>query len=199
VSYGLAADIRTTGSPSGGSVPVELTVRGPSWSTATELVVYSNGIPVWNRKMEPKRTPGIKYSQRTRIPIPANDAALVAVVTGPGVLEPFWEVRKSYQPTSLDWEPIVVGVSRAVWVDADGNGKRDAPLDVARTLVGKMTPVEIIRRLTGYDSSVTKHAASLLGPESPEVRSAFDKAAPAVRQSYTAFLEEFRRLGPPRP
>jgi hypothetical protein len=194
VSYGLVAEIRQTGSPTGGTVPVEITVRGPSWSAATAVALYSNGVPVWNRRLDGSKQPGVKYSQTVRVPIPPNDTALVAVATGPGVLEPFWEVRKPYQPTSPDWKPVVIGVSRAIWVDSDGNGKREVPLHIANRLVSTMTLQETVARLEDYDASVTKHVASVLGPDRPEVQAAFARGPAAVRASWLAFLDEYRRL-----
>jgi hypothetical protein len=194
VSYGLAADLRPAGPPASGSVPVEVTVWGPSWSTATEVVVYSNGTRVWSRRLEGNRRPGRKFSEVVEIPVPRNDAALVAVATGPGILQPFWEVRKPYQPTSLDWTPMVLGVSRAAWIDADGNGKREAPLDIARSLAGKTSLPEIVTQLAKYDASVTKHAANLLGPDRPEVKSAFLNGTDAVRAAYMEFMGEYGRL-----
>jgi hypothetical protein len=194
VSYGLAADLRQAGPPFGGTVPVELSVWGPSWSTAGELAVYSNGTRIWHIRPGGGRRPGMKYSQIVKVPIPPNDTALVAVATGPGITQPFWEVRKPYQPTSLDWEPMVIGVSRAIWIDADGNGKREPPLDVAAQLVGTLSPQEVVSRLGSYDAAVRKHAASLLGPDRSEIQAAFANSPTAVRMSWRDFLDEYKRL-----
>ena len=67
--------------------------------------------------MGPNDRPDVKYGRRLSLTLPPHDTALVAVATGPGVLLPFWEVRKPYQPTSDEWKPRVVGVSSAVWFD----------------------------------------------------------------------------------
>jgi hypothetical protein len=79
-------------------------------------------------------------------------------------VQPFWEVRKPYQPTSDEWTPIVLGVSSAVWVDVDGNGRRDAPLDYARQLVAKHAGnrAALESALAAYDEAVREHARRLL-------------------------------------
>lgn len=194
VSYGLAADVRQAGAPSGGTVPVELTVWGPSWSTAAEITVYSNGSRVWSLRLGANRKAGRKFRKVVRIPIPIHDTALVAVVTGPGTLKPFWEVRKPYQPTSLEWEPMVLGVSRALWIDSDANGRREAPLEVARALVASEPLDALVPELAKYDASVTRHAVSLLGPDRPEVAEAFGKASGEVLLSWKQFVAEWERL-----
>jgi hypothetical protein len=196
VSYGLAADLRQTGPPSDGSAPVEVTVFGTSWSTATEVVIYGNGIPLWNRRLDGNRKPGVKFLEIVRIPLPRNDVALVAVATGPAVLEPFWEVRKPYQPRSPDWNPIVLGVSRALWIDSDRNLLREAPLQVAAKLVKNLPLADVVSELAKYDAAVAKHAANLLGLDDRQVRDAFLHGAPAVRQSWSELLRE--RVPDPR-
>jgi hypothetical protein len=121
--------LRQSGAVEPGRVPVELTVWGPSWSGTDHITIYSNGTPVWQKKPGLIRKAGRKFAATIPIPIPVHDTALVAVATGPGVQQPFWEVRKPYQPTSDEWTPMVLGVSRAVWIDADKSGTREAPLD----------------------------------------------------------------------
>jgi hypothetical protein len=115
------------------------------------------------------------------------------------VLEPFWEVRKPYQPVSDEWSPMVLGVSRAVWVDVDDNGRRDAPLDYATRLVDKAggSASALAAELAGYDAAVTKHALNVLRArgvalDGPEVRGAFASGSARVRDAYTEFLTDVR-------
>jgi hypothetical protein len=200
-SYGLAADLRQTGEPvkkgDGITVPVELTVWGPSWSEAGHVSVYSNGVEVWRRKLSGNGgKPGTKFSGHVDIPVPPHDTALVAVATGPAILEPFWEVRKPYQPMSPEWKPLVLGVSRAVWIDTDGSGNLEAPLAHAERLVQKRgTDVAALAsELDHYDASVTAHAVGLLplrglDPASAEVRKAFERGG-RLRDAYHVALRE---------
>lgn len=168
VSYGLAVELRLAGSVQQKrqrtQVPVELTVYGPSWSSADHLRIYSNGEIVWEQPLKASRKAGRKLQTKVTLTLPRHDAALVAVATGPGVLQPFWEVRKPYQPVSDEWNPIVLGVSSAVWLDGDGDGSRTAPLVYAQRLVAehrKDRPA-LMKALSGFDASVTQHALEIL-------------------------------------
>jgi hypothetical protein len=164
VSYGLAVDLRQSSAVEPGSVPVEVTVWGPSWSGVDHIAIYSNGTPVWQKRPGLIGKAGRKFAAIIPIPIPAHDTALVAVATGPGVQQPFWEVRKPYQPTSDEWTPMVLGVSRAVWIDVDSSGTREAPLDYARRLVDKhgRDMDALVGALSQYDKSVAMHVLHLL-------------------------------------
>jgi uncharacterized membrane-anchored protein YhcB (DUF1043 family) len=55
-------------------------------------------------------------------------------------------------------------VSRALWIDIDGSGSREAPLDHARRLVDKHASdtAEIVKALSSYDQSVATHVLNLL-------------------------------------
>ena len=116
---------------------MEIAAYGPSWSVADNIEIYSNGQRVWHDSIAPSRKGGVKYRKKLNLPLPQHDVALVAVVTGPGVLQPFWEVRKPYQPMSDDWKPIVIGVSNALRVDADNDSAFSAPRIYAERLVGQ--------------------------------------------------------------
>jgi hypothetical protein len=197
VSYGLAVDIRQAGAVGSTSVPIDLTVWGPSWSAAGYVAIYSNGARVWQRQLGTIRKPGRKFSATVPIPIAGNDAALVAVVTGPGVQEPFWEVRKPYQPTSDEWRPIVLGVSRAVWIDSDRSGAREAPLDLARRLADTHGSdfVPLIRALSKYDESVVMHVLGLLriggyDVRGPAIQGQFSNASTKIRKAYMQYVKE---------
>ena len=59
---------------------------------------------------------------------------------------------------------MVLGVSRAVWIDVDKSGTREAPLDYARRLVGKhgRDMDALVGELSQYDKSVAMHVLHLL-------------------------------------
>lgn len=191
VSYGLAAMLRKTGDA------VELTVHGPSWSSVDTVQVFSNGIPVWQDTFAPVHKPGVKYRRTLRLDLPRHDTALVAVASGPGVLEPFWEVRKPYQPASDQWTPRVLGVSQAVWLDRDGDGRPTSPLQHAEALRKIADLNTLVQRLEDYDASVTMHAVELLragGQLESRVHAAFQAASGRVRDAYEAYVGHVERL-----
>ena len=164
VSYGLAVEIRAMGRANQARVPVEITAYGPSWSVADNVEIYSNGQRVWHDSIAPSRKGGIKYRKKLNLVLPQHDVTLVAVVTGPGVLQPFWEVRKPYQPMSDDWKPIVIGISNALRVDTDNDGAVSAPRTYAERLVGQAgnESSKLTALLANYDRSVAMQALDIL-------------------------------------
>jgi hypothetical protein len=150
VSYGLATEL--TAKPDG---TVDVVVHGPSWSSVDRIEIYSNGRIAWTDSFTPRRSAGVKYQRSVKLRLPPHDAAIAAVASGPGVLEPFWEVRKPYQPSSPDWTPRVLGVSSAVWIDVDGDGRITSPRQYGEKLA------EQPEKLAIYDASVRLHAEEI--------------------------------------
>jgi hypothetical protein len=162
VTYGLAATLRVE---SVKPLVAAVEIHGPSWTSADQLTIYANGIPAAEEDVPASRAAGRKWAKKIKIETRANDLMLVAVASGPGVLRPFWEVRKPYQPVSKDWIPRVMGISRAVPVDVDGNGFQ-SPRDYAATLLRGND----LSRLNAYDESVSVQVLSLaaLHGQNPE-------------------------------
>ncbi|HYI95363.1 MAG TPA: CehA/McbA family metallohydrolase [Bryobacteraceae bacterium] len=206
VSYGLAAEIRMTGEVQTAQdkrarFPLEITAYGPSWSTADRVEIYSNGQLAWNDAITASRKGGIKYRKKLNVVLPKHDATLIAVVTGPGVLKPFWEVRKPYQPVSDDWEPKVIGVSNALRVDGDNDGAISAPRIYAERIVGQArnVPSSLATLLAVYDRSVAMQALDILRAHAVDVnaaefREAFTKAGPHIREAYLQYVSELNQI-----
>lgn len=205
VSYGLATELRAAGpirqEGKQSQAAVELIVYGPSWSAADHVFLYSNGQLVWHQAVAPNENTGVKLRKKVTLTLPSHDAALVAVATGPGVLQPFWEVRKPYQPVSTEWNPMVMGVSSAVWIDGDGDGNRTAPLLHAKRLVERLSDdlPELLKSLADYDASVTLHTLELLRTRglsvtAPEIGAAFTAAAPHSRNAYRLYISELNQI-----
>src|SRR5690606_7137118 len=156
VSYGLLAEITVdaVGGPgdlvavNSDQLNVNLRVLGPRWANADRIELYSNGTLIKQVSIErasrglqsagasnqPHRTVPI-WTGRWTIPKPSHDVHLVAIARGPGVDAPFWQTRKPYQPKSPLWEPQLVGCSGAVWIDADGDGRKTSARDYAAAIV----------------------------------------------------------------
>ena len=131
VSCGLLAEITVDGkfgpgdlAPATGDVTVAVRVLGPAWATADRVELYANGVKVHEAAIEEQGKAGLKWSGEWALPRPRHDVHLVAVATGPGVEGLFWPVAKPYQPTSPSVRKRVIGLTGAVWLDADGDGRR---------------------------------------------------------------------------
>jgi hypothetical protein len=205
VSYGLAVELRTAGPilqvGKHSRVPVELTVYGPSWSAADHVFLYSNGQLVWEDSFVANHKSGVKLRKKVSLTLSSHDAALVAVATGPGVLQPFWEVRKPYQPTSDEWTPTVIGISGAIWIDADADGRRSAPLAYATRIVEENPNniAELVKSLSNYDASVALHTLELLRMRgvaitTPEIRTAFSGAGASSKTAYELYIRELSQI-----
>jgi hypothetical protein len=193
VSYGLAADLRRSGNK------LNIDVHGPSWAAADRLIVYANGVAIADRPIPESSVPGLKRTEQIVIDKPAHDLTLVAVVTGPGVRLPFWEVRKPYQPVSKDWTPRLIGVSKAVRIDADGNGFQ-SPWDYAGTLLRQYPAPspELITALGAYGQSVAIQVLSRLaqaGAAPETLRELFAHADAETKKAFDMFIAEWSAAG----
>jgi hypothetical protein len=209
VSFGLLADIRVQDRfgpgdqvllrPNDKEIRVALRVLGPSWSTADHVALYANGVKVRESRIPLSRTGGVKWSAVWRVPRPAHDVHLVAIATGPGVLQPFWEVRKPSQPVSKDWTPRVLGATNPVWIDGDGDGQITSAYGYADRLAGASAGIpELLRELGAYDEAVAIQAARLLhvrgrSPLEEPVSTALLQASAAVRRGFARYAEEWKR------
>jgi hypothetical protein len=190
VAYGLAADMRLVRAAPERAV-ADIEVHGPSWSRADRVAVYANGLPVAEYEVPLSIAAGLKWRRRVEVKLPAHDVTLVAVATGPGVLRPFWEVRKPYQPVSKDWKPRVMGVSKALRLDVDGGGYK-SPFDYAGALLAQYKDAELVRALGRYDASVTVQALTALALRGETIELPPD-APPSVRTGHAVFTSEWRK------
>ena len=115
--------------------------------------------------------------------------------------DPFWPTAKPYQPTSPDFTPYLLGISGAVFVDADGSGAFDPALTYARREVAAATdPRQLATRLGRYDAAVATQAASLLRARDPAsfvatVSAMVDTAPPNVASGLRTYLDAWRASG----
>src|SRR5205823_9381748 len=171
VSCGLFADITVNDKygpgdlvPVKGDVKVSVRVLGPAWTTADRVELYANGHKIREQKITHVSKDSVKWSGEWTLPRFKHDVHLVAVASGPGVTELYWPIAKPYQPMSPVVERRVLGVSGAVWLDADGDGKRTSARGYAERLMreadGKWQP--FVASLSEYDEAVCHQAAALL-------------------------------------
>ena len=167
------------------------------------MALYVNGVRVREEAIEKGARAGIKWEGLWRLPKPQHDVHLVAIASGPGVSPPYWPTAKPHQPTSIDFSPYVLGVSGAVFVDADGSGTFESASEYARRLVAKSTDVrELATRLGAYDGTVAVQAARQLRVQTPalfedRVRSMIEKAPSHVATGLRRTSTPGRRANPP--
>ena len=106
----------------GRQMKVTAEVWGPSWVAADRIELFANGQRIAHSAIEPSGRPQ-KFSIGWTLPPPKTDAYLVAIATGPGVRSPHWAIPRPYQASSPKWNPLVLGATNPIWIDADGDGK----------------------------------------------------------------------------
>ena len=203
VSYGLLTGIDVGGRgpgelvQRGGELAVRIRVQGPGWTRAERVALYANGVLVREAAIARGTRPGVKWEATWRLPAPAHDVHLVAVATGPGIAAPYWPTAKPYQPTSIVFTPYVLGLSGAVFVDADGSGAFDSALAYAQRETAAASGAALAARLARYDEAVAAQAASLLRARDPAgfepaVAALIADAAPHVARGARAYVEAWR-------
>lgn len=205
VSCGLLAEIQVNGkfepgdlAPVTDEVTVAVRVLGPTWVKADRVELFANGIKVREANITGDGKPGLKWEGTWKLPRPRQDTHLVVVASGPGVEALYWPIAKPYQPTSPVVERRVIGVSGAVWLDGDGDGKRSSAFDYARRLFKESPQVEkLLPTLAEYDEAVAQQAAGLLQGKGisvlePDIQMAAKKAGPHVERAFQAFAEAWR-------
>jgi hypothetical protein len=210
VSYGLIAEMVVAGRyqsgelapASGQEVNIGLRVLAPHWIEARRVQLYANGRLLREEAIGDHgraHEPGVKWQGTWSIAAPKHDVHLVAMALGPGIAGPYWPTAKPYQPTSPDWEPSVLGVSGAIWLDGDGDGRRSSAREYAERAVtsanGDLT--KLIAALGSYDVAVAAQAAhsirlSGISLESEETINAVSGAVEPVKAGFRSYLDAWR-------
>lgn len=131
ISMGLLADLKVNNrfgvgdlaTELGGEIEIEIRALGPGWTAVDRVELFANREIVKKFEFEPVYAAGEKRRIVLKMPKPRGDAHLIAIASGPGVAAPFWKIPKPYQPSSVHFEPRVIGVTNPVWLDCDGDGK----------------------------------------------------------------------------
>ncbi|HCN79268.1 MAG TPA: hypothetical protein DIT13_19050 [Verrucomicrobiales bacterium] len=148
----------------GSQIKVEAVVSGPAWVTADRIELYANGILIREQSIKDEHRAGEKARITWELPKPAHDVHLVAIATGPGITEPFWEIPRPYQPSSKSLTPRVIGSTNPIWLDCDGDGKFASAFAIAQALVTKLGSDSAALReaLKKHDAAVIVQVESLL-------------------------------------
>ncbi|MCA9046976.1 MAG: hypothetical protein KDA69_21785, partial [Planctomycetaceae bacterium] len=179
VSYGLLTELTVNDKYSPGetatapddTIHVGLRVLGPHWVIPRELHLYANGelIKEFPLPSEPMK-PGVKYEGELTIPRPAHDVHLVAVAFGNG-LDNYWPTAKPYQPTTPNFESTTLGVTGAVRVDADRDGRWSSARDYAERLISQHgdSLANLLKACDAFDTPTATHAYHLWHIEQEKV------------------------------
>jgi hypothetical protein len=211
VSYGLLTELTVNDKYGPGElaavpddeVRVAVRVLGPHWVEATRVLLFSNGRLAREEAVPRERArdlpPGVIWRGGWTLTRPQHDVHLVAIALGPGIDGPYWKTAKPYQPTSPGWEPHVIGASGAVWLDADGDGRRTAAFDYAQRLIGASRGdlPRLIEALADYDEAVAAQAAHLVQLSgrsllTDDAQAALKAAAPPVQDGVRTYLAAWR-------
>ncbi|MGH9370562.1 MAG: CehA/McbA family metallohydrolase [Vicinamibacterales bacterium] len=210
VSYGLMTEISVGGKGPGElvepkeSLDVRVRVKGPGWTRARRVALYVNGVLAREEEIEDGTKPNVKWEGTWRLPKPAHDVHLVAIASGPGIESAHWPTAKPYQPTSSEFTPYVLGVSGAVFVDADRSGSFESAFEYARReMTAAHGAQQLAGRLAAYDRAVAIEAASLLRARDPDafegtIRTMAAGAATDVATGLLAYLDAWRASQAPR-
>lgn len=172
VSLGLLATLKvndrfTVGDLATGlgeSIKIEAVVSGPSWVKADRVELFANGILVREQAIEDDFRAGEKARVTWTLPKPAHDVHLVAIATGPGVTEPFWEIPRPYQPSSKTFVPRVIGSTNPIWIDADGDRRFQSAFAYAQKIVQQhgTDREKLGESLKRYDAAVAVQVETLM-------------------------------------
>jgi hypothetical protein len=193
--------------PATDELDVAVRVLGPSWSKATHVGLYANGLKIRETEIrdgaakagQGVNEPGIKWKGTWRLPRFKHDVHLVAVAMGPGVKELFWPIARPYQPSSPVWNSYVVASTGAVWIDADASGRFNPAFEYATRVVddSQNELPRLISRLAGYDAAVAAQAARLwhvrkLGTPAEMLNAASRTEITSIRDGFQAYVEEWK-------
>jgi hypothetical protein len=121
---------------------------------------------------------------------------LVAVASGPGVRDLYWPIAKPYQQDSPLWNPQVLGITGAVWIDGDSDGARSSAAEYAKQLMqsagGDLRTLFV--EMAPYDEAVAAQVAHLLERsgrtlEDEGVRQNVLQASPAIQRGFEQYVQ----------
>lgn len=213
VSCGLLTEITVNNEhgpgqfvPGKDDLSVKVRVLGPAWAKADKIELYANGILLREADIVDSGKAGEKWAREWIIPRPKHDIHLVAMATGPGVEALYWPFAKPYQATSPVVRKRNLGLTGAVRVDGDGDGKWTSAFEYARQVLagndGKRR--EAIAALADYDEAVASQAAGILRKRGisltdQDIRAAAKAAGPSVLRGFDAYAEAWRESQTARP
>lgn len=205
VGMGLFTEITVNGkygpgnlAPVGDSINVHVKVQGPDWVDADVVELYRNGEKIRSKKIESNKATGIKWQGSWTLEKYNHDTFLVAIARGPGIKKPYWPIARPYQPDSIVWNPEVMGVTGAIWLDEDGNGEKNSAYDYARDLVNSSNGSleNLLKQLEPFDQAVSIQSAGIFFenhrkflPLSDEMVRLIQASSDHVREGFKKYID----------
>jgi hypothetical protein len=185
-------------------IRITVSVFGPSWVDADRVELYANGLKVQEQRIGPANGRSEKAKVSWELGRPKYDLSLVAIASGLGVTQPYWPIPRPYQPSSLDWKPVVIGATNPVLIDGDGDGIWSSPWAYAADAIKRVgtDPAALAPALAPFGQATAVQAASLCTQAGRDVRSASFKKALAsapehVQRGFSAFAATLPNTKPP--
>ncbi|NOY42074.1 MAG: CehA/McbA family metallohydrolase [Planctomycetes bacterium] len=207
VCFGLLCQLSINEAASGDTAKasskytVRVRVAGPSWVRARRVKIYRNGT-LWQTEAIPLSSAmlgGRKFEKSFDIGELSFDQHLVAIAEGDTVDSLAWPVAKPYQPTSTEWDPMTMGVSGAVWIDADGDHQRTSALEYAGRLLSDSPSFdELFVRLKGRDRATIVMVADRLAqrgtsPLDSALQNHWKAADVGIRTAFREYTTAWRK------
>jgi hypothetical protein len=166
-------------------------------SAQAKVQVFANGREVFSFSATgPHDKP---HSFTKKIPRPAQDTYYVALFSASAATDPFWGLARPYQPTSTHCDPVLLGATNPIWVDADGDAQFTAPHQYAENLVAKFSDssAQLIGALARYDWATAAQAAELLQQQGRDlhasgIQSALAKAPREVQAGFADYIQTLK-------
>ncbi len=206
VSFGLLTEIIVDSLygpgdlvPAAGPVQVSVRVMGPGWAQADHVSLYANGQKIRDIQFPQKKTGGLQWQGKWVLPNLAHDVFLVAVAEGRGTQRPFWPIARPYQHTLPIFNPMIMGLTGAVRIDADGDRRFTSAYHYAMALwdsCGKDVKT-FIRSLAPYDRSVAIQAGAVMDEQGirltgPDMAKTLSLASVKVREGVLEYIKYWK-------
>ena len=188
--------------PDADHVELQIDVRSPDWIDCDRIQIFANGTQIAELKdkqlMHPESSQ-LQILKTIHVKKPSHDTIFVAVATGPGIEEPYWKTAFPYQPDSDRLDLKVLGISKAVYFDADGDGKQTSAKEYAHQIFerhdGDLN--QITQRLENFAAAVAVHVAHLYQKsggsfEGDEYQSAMHNSSSTVKEAFGKYFHDWR-------
>ncbi len=185
------------------TIDIKCQIISPHWLKCDLIQLYENGTLVREKKIESfkdAKDGAHKHEMTWSFEKRKHDSFFTILASGPGIKHPSWRLSRPYQPTSTKWNPRIFGLTGAVYIDADGNGRFDCARDYAHRLVEryKTDLTGLVKTVGDYDEAVAVQAAGIFHPQYGNLlkndnAAVWREGARQVKTGFVRFLNAWRK------